>query len=53
MNGSSAKGGQTIGTHHIDVVNATAVRFVRLRLLQVLAAPVHPLVSFRVLKVAA
>jgi hypothetical protein len=37
-------------THHIDVVNATA-RFVRLRLLNVLAGPVLPLISFRVLKV--
>ena len=88
VNGSSAKGGQTIGektvflshlyiktivlprqardkhrenskkdyrfvagTHHIDRVNATA-KFVRLRLLEVLPAPVSPLISFRVLSIA-
>ena len=52
VNGSSAKGGQTIGTHHIDIVNNATARFVRLRLLNVLGAgAVLPLVSFRVLKV--
>ena len=53
---ASSKGGQTIGTHHIDVIDgigpATNATFVRLRLLQVLPAPVLPLISFRVLHVA-
>ena len=45
-----AKGGQTIGTHHIDVIgNNMTATFVRLRLLQVLDAPTLPMVSFRVL----
>ena len=46
----SSNGGQTIGTHHIDIVaaNATAVR---LRLLDVLRSPVLPLIAFRVLHV--
>ena len=49
---ASVHGGQTIGTHHIDMVNATGASFVRLRLLEVLPAPTVPLVSFRVLRVA-
>ena len=48
---NSTNGGQTIGTHHIDIVNTTA-RFVRLRLLQVLRTAAAPLISFRVLRVA-
>ena len=50
VNESSTKGGQTIGTHHIDLVNATGT-FVRLRLLEVLPAAVSPLISFRALSV--
>lgn len=50
INSSSTKGGQTIGTHHIDRVNVTAA-FVRLRLLQVLHAATLPRISFRALKV--
>ena len=49
---ASSKGGQTIGTHHIDRVNATAASFVRLRLLKVLPGAALPLVSFRALRVA-
>ena len=45
-----AKGGQTIGMHHIDVIsNNMTATFVRLRLLQVLDAPRPPMISFRVL----
>ena len=47
---ASSFGGQTIGTHHIDIVAANATS-VRLRLLDVLKAPVSPLISFRVLRV--
>lgn len=52
VDGTSATGGKTIGTHHIDQVNATGARFVRLRLLQVLRAATLPRISFRVLKVS-
>ena len=55
-----ANGGQTIGTHHIDVINASwsmppasGFTFVRLRLLEVLPAQQLPLVSFRALRVTA
>ena len=44
--------GQTVGTHHIDIVSASATS-VRLRLLDVLEAPVPPLLSFRLLHVSA
>lgn len=52
VNGSTeaAKGGMTIGTHHIDIVNATG-RFVRLRMIKVIPASVDPLISFRVLSI--
>lgn len=49
----STKGGRTIGTHHIDLVNATGVSFLRLRLLEVVPASVLPLLSFRALRVGA
>ena len=53
VNRSSTKvGGQTIGTHHIDAVTATA-RFVRVRLLSVLEAPKPPQITFKVLDVRA
>ena len=52
VNPNTTKGGNTIGTHHIDRVNLNVTSTsVRLRLLQVLDAPVLPLISFRVLQV--
>ena len=46
----SPKGGQTIGTHHIDIVNGTA-GFVRVRLVDVLPARADPVITIKVLKI--
>ena len=52
VSNTTQAGGQTIGTHHVDIVNATSANFVRLRLQWVLDGPTKPLISFRVLDTA-